>query len=487
MESSPPPNRYYHHVVVIVLGDVGRSPRMQYHTLSLLENGFHVSLVGYSGEVLIPQLNTFQQYHSTNNNRLHVFRFQPYNFPSFLRRGIFKPIYYILRALSLLWILFYTLFFQVSQSQHIPPVQCVLVQNPPSIPTLIIAFLFCKIQHYRTGKFVKFIIDWHNLGFTMFDVSPTHPIRRWTEKYEIYMAQKANLHFCVTHGMKQWLLDHTNVDTKHILVLYDRPPDFFQSTSNVDKHVLWKKMNTQFWDSCSHLMTMYHIPPENKDATLLTIQNHSDDGSILLQKTRPAVLVSSTSWTPDEDFGILLHALLLLDTHIDQNQPQSLSIFQHVLVIVTGKGPLKAMYLEKIQRLALKYVTIQTMWLEAVDYPRLLGCADLGISLHTSTSGIDLPMKVVDMFGCQVPVCAMGFPCITELVTDTVHGRIFTTSEELCNQLYELIFTAQGKDLLKGYRLNIQNLERWRENWNETAGATILDLCRDDKVKIKVG
>ena len=39
------------HVVVIVLGDVGRSPRMQYHAQSLVKHGHTVSLVGYNGEV----------------------------------------------------------------------------------------------------------------------------------------------------------------------------------------------------------------------------------------------------------------------------------------------------------------------------------------------------------------------------------------------------------------------------------------------------
>ena len=101
--------------------------------------------------------------------------------------------------------------------------------------------------------------------------------------------------------------------------------------------------------------------------------------------------ISSTSWTPDEDFGVLLDAIVNLGESIQKRRvsAKKRKPFPNIIFIITGKGPQKAMYQAKIAELQLAQygIYILTMWLESGDYPLLLGSADLGISLHTSSSG----------------------------------------------------------------------------------------------------
>ena len=57
-------------------------------------------------------------------------------------------------------------------------------------------------------------------------------------------------------------------------------------------------------------------------------------------------MVSSTSWTPDEDFGILLEAAMIYD-----KMTHNLSSYPRLLFVITGKGPLKEAYREKMSKI----------------------------------------------------------------------------------------------------------------------------------------
>lgn len=144
--------------------------------------------------------------------------------------------------------------------------------------------------------------------------------------------------------------------------------------------------------------------------------------------------VSSTSWTPDEDFSLLLHAL---DSYqLAKTKDNSLP---RLVVFVTGRGALRAPFEAQVaqRERAGEWpdVCVRCAFLSAKDYPLLLGCADIGISMHQSSSGRDLPMKVVDMFGCGLPVLARNFACLNELVEDGVNGRVFDNADELADEL----------------------------------------------------
>lgn len=79
--------------------------------------------------------------------------------------------------------------------------------------------------------------------------------------------------------------------------MYDRPSEIFHPISLTEKHELFLKLATNYPEFSS----------SRPDDTLLT--ERFADGQVRLRDDRPGLLVSSTSWTEDEDFSILLDAL----------------------------------------------------------------------------------------------------------------------------------------------------------------------------------
>lgn len=434
-------------VAVVVLGDVGRSPRMQYHAKSIADLATpqmqtRVSLVGYRGEPCVPEVQ--------EHPRIRQYLFDPYttNLP---RKAL--VLYAPVKVAVLVWRLAFTLLFRI------PRPDIILVQNPPSIPALAIVWLTARIYGARM------VVDWHNFGFTVLAQSKgdSHPFVRLSRHYERFFAGCADAHFSVTRAMQKWIKANWGVEP---VVLYDKAPHFFHKTDEGERHALFSKLESQLRTAQAAFEKAKGLDGKGSDGS--TLFTCLANGKAKLRPDRPALVVSSTSWTEDEDFGLLLSAIELLDERV-----QSDAEFPFVVFVVTGKGPLKQMYEGKMAKLVLKKMHVCTMWLEPQDYPLLLGSADLGVCLHTSTSGLDLPMKVVDMFGCSLPVCAVGFDCLDELVRHGENGTVFGTGHELAEQLQELLCGCTrpggGNKRLEQLRQGVADFERWDPNWQRNA------------------
>lgn len=160
---------------------------------------------------------------------------------------------------------------------------------------------------------------------------------------------------------------------------------------------------------------------------------------------------------------------------------------------------MKEQFLAQIERERDQYQHVEFCfpWLDADDYPLLIGCADLGVSLHQSSSGYDLPMKVVDMFAVGVPVCSVQYDCIGELVKRDQNGMIFEDASDLCDRLQvctnnewmmkNSVCFCLLKSLLHGFpdrcsKLNSlkSNLvaQRSNENWSKEWESVLKPLLR---------
>src|SRR5690606_30711385 len=161
-------------------------------------------------------------------------------------------------------------------------------------------------------------------------------------RYEQMFGGFADAHFTVTHAMAAILKEQYDFKAP-VSVLHDRPPHQFKPLTLEERK--------EFLQNC----------PATAD--------YSE--SILSVRTR--LLISSTSWTPDEDIQILLEALVVYDreaslsTFLPSSGPKQ--GLPDIIAVLTGKGPLKAAYEAVIATMDFQSVRVKTVWLEQDDYP----------------------------------------------------------------------------------------------------------------------
>ena len=409
---------------VIVIGDLGRSPRMQYHAASLAAAGSDVDLIGLEGAAVMPAV--------ASNPRIHVHRIPDRSFVNRAKGGIRRFVFSsAARGLEQAMRLFRILV-------RIPKPDLILVQNPPAFPTLFIAWLVSRLRGAR------FVIDWHNLSHTIAAVrlGEEHRAVKAIARSERRWAKRATAHLAVSQALADWLAREYKVKAA---VVYDRPGDAFTRSSAADARALWDR-----------------------------VANDAQLGS-----SRPLLVVCPTSWTPDEDFDLLLEALERAERQLTRIGGTGTGTGTPVLaVFLTGRGALRDAFEARAARRHFKAIAVKTMWLEPSDYPTLVGMADLGLCLHQSSSGLDLPMKLADLRGAGVPAAAYDYaPVLSEVMTSGQDGVTFRDPGDLANLLVTLANGSNSPDspLARSRAWLPQHPpERWNAQWDRAARPVLL-------------
>jgi beta-1,4-mannosyltransferase len=410
--------------VVVALGDLGRSARMLYHAQALAANGLDVDLVGFEGTPLPKAV--------ADDLRIKVQRLNPATLR--LRRvsGSTYAVAGLVDAARLSLRLWRTM-------RNLRRPDLVLIQNPPAFPTLAVAWFSLR----RRG--VRFVIDWHNLGYTLLSLrlGQWHPAVRLARWFERRDARRVEANLCVSRGLAAFLESRFGV--RHARVLYDRPASAFVPMDRADRERL-------------------------RQALFTRLGVHG--GTV-------GFIVCPTSWTEDEDFDLVIDAVPRLEERIRGWEAAVVGRrFPDLVMLVTGDGARRAEFERRFAGLPARRVHLRARWLEPEDYPRVVGSADLGLCLHRSSSGLDIPMKVADLFGAGVPVCALDYGvCLAERVRHGDNGLLFSTARQLSDVLFDLFETfPRDQSLLDRLRSGARKSARptWEEGWAREAKPVLL-------------
>jgi beta-1,4-mannosyltransferase len=398
---------------------------MQYHARALAAGEVLVDFIGYEGTALPHAVADDRRItvHAVREPRL---RDRSRRSTSYVLFAIIDGVRSAVRLGRLLW--------------RVPAPDVILAQNPPSLPVLAIAWLVARLRK------AKLVIDWHNLGYTMvaLRLGRWHPVARLARWLERIFGRTADAHLCVSRGFAKFLRERFRLTP--VTVFYDRPAAAFVPVERTEREQLRQALFSR-----------------------LGIRGSGPVGFI----------VCPTSWTEDEDFDVVIEAVRRIEDRIrGWEAGQGGRRFADLVMLVTGDGRRRMQFERRFAGLPARRVQLRARWLEPDDYPRIVGAADLGLCLHRSSSGLDIPMKVADLFGAGVPVCALDYgACLAERVRHGDNGLLFSTARQLADVLFDLFETYPAEpSQLTRLRVGAHRSARptWEEGWATEARPVLL-------------
>jgi beta-1,4-mannosyltransferase len=334
---------------------------------------------------------------------------------------------------------------------RLPRPDVVVVQIPPAGSALAAACLTARLRGARL------ILDWHNLAHSAPAVTlgDAHRRVKALRRSERRWAKRAHANVAASQALADWLARELRV---HASVVLDRPDAGVVSAGEAERMAAREEIGR----------------------------------AVSLEVSEAPLVVAPVRWSPGEDLDLLIEALERAERRLsagsgpeasgggaDAVRAPSRGPGPALAVLLIGRrGPSPADFMRRIARRQWAAVAVRTVELEPGNFARAMAAADLGLCLHQSTSGLDLPSTLADFRGAGVPVAIYDYaPVVGEAITDGREGVVFRDAGELASLLVGLASppTDPGSALARARRwLSDHPAERWDDVWARSAEPVVL-------------
>ena len=294
---------------------------------------------------------------------------------------------------------------------RLPRPDVILVGNPPAVPALGICWLVARLRGARL------VIDWQDLSHrrAAAQLGESHRLVRSIARSEKRWARRAQAHVAASQALADWLRREYRVQAA---VVYDRP--------------------------------MRSTPARASSPAAI-----GEPGVPLC--------VCPTNWGADEDFDLLLEALERTDRSLSKGSQAG-----RLSVLLTGSGEFRAAFETRLSRRQFTHISVRVA---EVDLRAAIASADIGLCLHQSASGLDLPIVLSDLRAAGVPACVYDYaPVLTEVLTNGKEGVRFGEPGELMTLLVAVATRdASSESPLARSRawLAANPADTWEDEWSK--------------------
>ncbi len=268
-----------------------------------------------------------------------------------------------------------------------PQPDVLFVMTPPAVPVLDVVR-----RWWRSRPSVRVVVDWHNLGHTRLAKrwGSWNPLVHHYRNSEFAPWPEGVRHLAVSTALASHVSAQTGCPS--VQVLHDANP-------------AWRCFPNR--DRCE-LLRRWGQGLEGLDPDALW-------------------LVHPHSWSDDECPEWILDAL------------KDLRSSRMVQVIITGDGPLRRDFERRARSSGVGGDRLLLPFLPPEAYVALMANADWGLCPHTSSSGLDLPMKLADMRGAGLPALVYRYGSVLhEVFSEPDDGRFFDSAGALCEAVQKI-------------------------------------------------